>query len=155
MTLAWPTTCIISSKNGKKEMNVEKWNFLFSLLYYDYPICPGFAVSREAWLLVIILVCVCCALLSHSVVSNSEIPQTVAHQAPLSTRILQARILEWVAISSFRGSSQPRDRIRVPALQVDSLPAELPRKLLYQLTACTRKAFYRLCGWCTSLLGLP
>ena len=24
--------------------------------------------------------------------------------------ILQARILEWVAISSFRGSSQPRDR---------------------------------------------
>ena len=27
--------------------------------------------------------------------------------------ILQARILEWVAISFFRGSSQPRDRIQV------------------------------------------
>ena len=27
--------------------------------------------------------------------------------------ILQARILEWVAISSSRGSSQPRDRTRV------------------------------------------
>ena len=35
-------------------------------------------------------------------------------------RILQARILEWVAVSFFRGSSQPRS----PTLQVDSLPAE-------------------------------
>ena len=40
-------------------------------------------------------------------------PQTVAHQAPLSMRILQARILEWVAISFSRGSSQPRDQIQV------------------------------------------
>ena len=30
---------------------------------------------------------------------------TVAHQAPLSMGILQARILEWVAISSSRRSS--------------------------------------------------
>ena len=30
----------------------------------------------------------------------------VAHQAPL---IFQVKILEWVAMSSFRGSSQPRD----------------------------------------------
>ena len=36
--------------------------------------------------------------------------------------ILQARILEWVAIPFSRGSSQPRSL----ALQVDSLPAELP-----------------------------
>ena len=34
--------------------------------------------------------------------------------------ILQARILEWVAIPFSKGSSQPRS----PALQVDSLPAE-------------------------------
>ena len=34
---------------------------------------------------------------------------TVAHQAPLSTGTLQARILEWVAIFSSRGSSQPRN----------------------------------------------
>ena len=33
-----------------------------------------------------------------------------ARQAPLSIGILQARILEWVAVSSSRGSSQPRDR---------------------------------------------
>ena len=36
--------------------------------------------------------------------------------------ILQARILEWVAIPFSIGSSQPRS----PALQVDSLPAEPP-----------------------------
>ena len=36
-------------------------------------------------------------------------PRTVAHQAPLTMGILQARILEWVAVSSSRGSSQPRD----------------------------------------------
>ena len=32
--------------------------------------------------------------------SDSVTPWTVAHQAPLSVGILQARILEWVAISS-------------------------------------------------------
>ena len=31
-------------------------------------------------------------------------------------RILQARVLEWVAMSSSRGSSRPRDRTRSPAL---------------------------------------
>ena len=35
---------------------------------------------------------------------------TVTHQAPLSMGILQARILEWVAMPSSRGSSQPRDQ---------------------------------------------
>ena len=37
----------------------------------------------------------------------------LAYQTPLSMGILQARILEWVAMSSSRGSSQPRDRTRV------------------------------------------
>ena len=38
--------------------------------------------------------------------------------------ILQARILEWVAFSFSRGSSQPRFEPRSPTLQADSLPAE-------------------------------
>ena len=38
--------------------------------------------------------------------------------------ILQARIMEWVAFPFSRGSSQPRDQTRSPAMQVDSLPAE-------------------------------
>ena len=37
-------------------------------------------------------------------------PWTVACQVPLSMGILQARILEWVAMPSSRGSSWPRDR---------------------------------------------
>ena len=39
-----------------------------------------------------------------------SIPWTVAHQAPLSMGILQAKILEWVATPSSRVSSQPRDQ---------------------------------------------
>ena len=38
--------------------------------------------------------------------------------------ILQARILEWVAFSFSRGSSQPRDRTRSATLHVDSLPTK-------------------------------
>ena len=45
-----------------------------------------------------------------------------------SMGILQARILAWVAMPSSRGSSQPRGRAQVSALQVDSLPSEPPGK---------------------------
>ena len=54
-----------------------------------------------------------CAVFSHSVMSDSATPGTVADQASLSVRILQARIQEWVAMPSSRGSSQPRDRTQV------------------------------------------
>ena len=39
-------------------------------------------------------------------------------------RILQARILEWVAFPISRGSSQPRDWTQVACIGVDSLPAK-------------------------------
>ena len=42
--------------------------------------------------------------------------------------ILQARVLEWVAISFSRGSSRPRDRTGFPAFQVDALTSEPPGK---------------------------
>ena len=45
--------------------------------------------------------------------------------------ILQARILEWVAMPSSRGSSSPRDRTLLPCLlywQVNSLPLVPPGK---------------------------
>ena len=41
--------------------------------------------------------------------------------------ILQTRILEWVAMPSSRGSSQPRNRTQVSRLAGDSLPSEPPR----------------------------
>ena len=45
-----------------------------------------------------------------------------------SMGILQVRILEWVAMSSSRGSSQPRDRTQVSLIQENSLPSEPPEK---------------------------
>ena len=72
-----------------------------------------------------------CAMLSHS--SHVQLfgtPGTVAHQAPLSMGILQARILEWVAMPC----PPPRDlpnagiKARSPALQADSLLSEPPGK---------------------------
>ena len=40
-------------------------------------------------------------------------PWIVAHQAPLSMGILQARMLEWIAMPSSRGSSQPKDQTQI------------------------------------------
>ena len=45
--------------------------------------------------------------------------------------ILQARILEWIALPSSRGSSHLRDQTlspMSPAFRADSLPTEPPRK---------------------------
>ena len=41
---------------------------------------------------------------------------TVALQAPLSMRILPARILEWTAMPSSRESSKPRDQTHVSCI---------------------------------------
>ena len=49
-------------------------------------------------------------------------PDGLGHQAPLSMGILQARILEWVAMPSSRGSSCSGIQAMSPVLQVDSLP---------------------------------
>ena len=43
-------------------------------------------------------------------------PWNVAGQAPLSMGILQARMLEWFAISYSKGSSQPRDQNQVSCI---------------------------------------
>ena len=45
---------------------------------------------------------------SHSVLSDSL--------QPFVHGISQARILEWIAVSFSRGSSQPRDRIRISCI---------------------------------------
>ena len=54
---------------------------------------------------------------------DSATPWTVASQAPLSMGILQARILEWVAIPRDpRGLPNPEVKPGSPALQTDSSP---------------------------------
>ena len=61
--------------------------------------------------LVCVCVCVCVGgggwLSPFSPVRLFVTPWTVAHQAPLSMGILQARVLEWGAMPSSRASSQP------------------------------------------------
>ena len=52
--------------------------------------------------------------------------------------ILQASILEWVVYSFSRESSQPKLEPRSPALQADSLPAELHGKAIERLLLCIR-----------------
>ena len=48
--------------------------------------------------------------------------------------ILQARILEWVAVPYSRGTSQPGIKPGSAALQADSLPTEPPEKPIISRT---------------------
>ena len=74
-----------------------------------------------------VLCCVLsCLVLSCVLRSLFVTPWTEEPGRLQSMGILQARILEWVVMSSSRGSSQPRDGPRSPALKVDSLPSEPP-----------------------------
>ena len=54
-----------------------------------------------------------CAVLSHSVMSDSLQPHMGAGQAPLSMGFLLARILECIAMLFSRGSSRPRNQTGV------------------------------------------
>ena len=65
--------------------------------------------------------------------------------------LIQARILEWVAILFSRGSSTPRDQTLPPALQADSSPTEPPVWLKY-LLPFTRGRLYL--GWPNVQSGL-
>ena len=67
-----------------------------------------------------------CMLSCFSHVQLFAILWIVPHLAPLYMGSLQARILEWVALPSSRGSSQPRDWIQT--MQADSLLSEPPGK---------------------------
>ena len=58
--------------------------------------------------------CVMLSLVSRVQLSVTQ--WTVTRQAPLSMGILQARILEWVAMTSPGRSSQPRDRTQVSCI---------------------------------------
>ena len=80
-----------------------------SAYYYIYVAC----VLNHVWLL--------------------ETPWTAACQTPLSIQFFQARILEWVAISS-KGSSQPRDQTWVHCVSCTD------RQILYHWA--TQEAHY-------------
>ena len=73
--------------------------------------CSNSLVSKETLIKISFLTTILC-LVAQSCPTFAT-PWTIAHQAPLSMEILQARILEWVAMPFSRGSSQPRDQAQV------------------------------------------
>ena len=88
-----------------KEPHVGNVPYEFSLLHLHF----NFSISPLSFLSFLkirtpMLVC----MHAKSIQSCPALPS--CHQVPLSTGILQARILEWVAMPSSRGSSQPRDQ---------------------------------------------
>ena len=78
---------------------------------------------------------------------KSTIPQSLCNSMDSSPPgssvhgILQARMLEWVAIAFSRGSSNPGIELRSPSLQADSLPSEPPGKPSDQPTKKKKKKF--------------
>ena len=77
------------------------------------PLCtprgPCFIFPFDSCFFQLVCVCVCVCVYCHfSHVQLFATLWTIAHQACLSSGTLQARILEWVAMPSSRGSSRPR-----------------------------------------------
>ena len=69
--------------------------------------------------------------------------------------ILQARILEWVAISFSRGSSQPRDRILIlasPALADEFFTTSATWEAIYVSKPCSKRYVLILLVSCLSPL---
>ena len=69
-------------------------------------------------------------MLSCSVVSDSGIPWTVAHQAPLSMEFSRQEYWSGLPFPPPGDLPDPGIEPRSPALQADSLPTELLRKPL-------------------------
>ena len=99
-------------------------SFAFSMIYWilaiwslvSLPFLNSACTTRSSWFIYcrsldwrILSFTLLCKVKSLSCVQYFVTPWTVALQAPLSMRILQSRILEWVAVPSSRRSSQPRD----------------------------------------------
>ena len=69
---------------------------------------------------------------THSSILAREIPRTEEPGRLQSVGILQARILECVAISFSRGSSQPRDPIQVSCIAGGFFTSGTPREAVNQ-----------------------
>ena len=106
---------LISLRNMPSRSIHVVTNDRISSFFYDWTVflCVCVHTHVRTWLL--------------SCVQPFVTPWTVAHQEALSIGILQAGILEWVAMTSSRGSSQPRDRTQVSHIE-SRLSSETPEK---------------------------
>ena len=92
----------------------------------------GFFTTSTAWKspILLLVTCVLCVLVTQSCLTLYD-PMDCSPPGFSILGILQARILEWVAVSFSRGSSQPRDRTQVSRNAGRCLTSEPPGKLLY------------------------
>ena len=81
--------------------------------------------------------CMCACLLTH--VQLFATPWTIACPTPVPTGILQATILEWVAMPSSRGSSQPRNCTQVSHIAGGFFTVWATREALFEMNDCNQK----------------
>ena len=96
--------------------------------YFIFPLFMVYFINHGQKLVFIYCVYVyVCVLVAHSYLTlckamDCSLPGSSVHG------ILQARILEWAAISYLKGLPNPGIKTRSPALQADSLLSEPPGK---------------------------
>ena len=89
----------------------------------------------QTFIVLDVLIC-CCCLVAKLCLTLPDPMDCSRWQAGSSVHgIILARVLEWVAISFSRGSSEPRDRTVSPAWQVDSLPPNQQGSLEVRITS--------------------
>ena len=156
------TLCLTSP--GTARLKQSEWGGLSEdvgepclgvMLTQNYPACltkifPGVGGSMTVQVSNTFL---SCAVLIHSVVSNSATPWTVAHQVPLSMGIVQARILEWVAMPSSRGSSLHKDWTQVSYIAGGSLQV-LSHQGSPRILEWTAQPFFRGSSWPRNRTGV-
>ena len=124
----WPSFCLepscpsyLSPSSFSSSTSLSKWCLKIATFSASHPFFPshtrillcGFFLSPKHLFLCDLIWKV--VLVAQLCPTHCATPWILAHQAPLHG-ILQARILEWVAISFSRGSSQPRDRSQVSCI---------------------------------------
>ena len=98
-----------SQHGTTRGLKVLGFGGLLSLAAFKNPNATTLWISWATFIALIIC-CLLCLVAQLCLLCHSW---TVAHQAPLYMWILQVRILEWVAMPSSRGSSQPRVQTQV------------------------------------------
>ena len=100
---------------GWGQLSVLKELTSFQGMISPFVLLCNFNTIKCSFKTILNILLLCCTQ-SLSCVRLFAIPWTVARQAPLSMGILQARIPEWAAIPSSRGSSRSRDQTLISAL---------------------------------------
>ena len=98
------------------------WRKEYNLLYYWWE-CK---LVQPLWKRLLVLVCQLCPTLCNTMACS--LPGSSVHG------IFQAILLEWIAISFSRGSSQPRDQTRVSHIVDRRLPSEPPGKSFFLIS---------------------